>query len=417
MSWFVVIGGLLFVGILIVLVRPLLKQQGDGAVDAMEVRDLNLKVLRDQAAELEVSFRDGLIEKATYEQAKHELERRTLDDVGQKSAVVGLGKKKNALAVLLAVLVPVAVFSLYALLGTPDAITGKPVVKSSPEGEHALSAEQISAMVERLALRLQENPNDGQGWLMLGRSYAVLGRYPESAAAFGRALSMLPPDAQHYADFADIVAMAQGKRLTGEPEKLVRRSLEIDPNNIKALALSGTIAFDGQNYQLAIREWQKVVALVPEGSPVAAGIQGSIRDAENRLAISGKQVDETKSQAKNESAIVAKVAGVVDLDPKFKSSVKQDDTVFIFARAVDGPKMPVAMLRKKISDLPFKFSLDDSMSMTPQFKLSTVGKVIVGARVSKSGDALARAGDMEGISSAISVGTENVRIIIGNTVQ
>jgi cytochrome c-type biogenesis protein CcmH len=417
MSWFVVIGGLLFVGILIVLVRPLLKQQGDGAVITMEIRDLNLKVLRDQVAELEVSFRDGQIDKTAYEQAKQELERRTLDDVGQKTAVVGLGKKKNVLAVLLAVLVPVVVFSLYALLGTPDAITGKPVAKSSQEGEHALSAEQISAMVERLALRLQENPNDGQGWLMLGRSYAVLGRYPESAAAFGRALSMLPPDAQHYADFADIVAMAQGKSLTGEPEKLVRRSLEIDPNNIKALALAGTIAFDRQNYQLAIREWQKVVAIVPEGSSVAVGMLGSIRDAENRLAISGKQVDETKSLAKTESSIVAKVAGVVELDPKFKTSVTQGDTVFIFARAVEGPKMPVAMLRIKVSDLPFKFSLDDSMSMTPQFKLSTVGKVIVGARVSKSGDALSRTGDMEGISSAISVGTENVRIIISTIVQ
>ena len=417
MSWFVVIGGLLFVGILIVLIRPLLKQQGEAALDAVEVRDLNLKVLRDQAAELEVAFRAGQLDKMAYEQAKQELERRTLDDVGQKTAAIGLGGKKNLLAVLLVILVPAVVFSLYTLLGTPNAITGKAVAKGSPEGEHALSAEQISGMVERLALRLQENPNDGQGWLMLGRSYAVLGRYPESAAAFGRALAMLAPDAQHYADFADIVAMSQGKSLTGEPEKLVRRALEIDPNNIKALALSGTIAFDRQNYQLAIREWQKVVALVPEGSPVAGGIQGSIRDAENRLAISGKQVDETKSQAKVENVIVAKVAGVLELDPKFKSSVTADDTVFIFARAVDGPKMPVAMLRKKVSDLPLKFSLDDSMSMTPQFKLSTVGKVLVGARVSKSGDALARAGDMEGMSGPISVGAENVRIIIANVVQ
>ena len=254
------------------------------------------------------------------------------------------------------------------MLGTPETITGKPVAQGGAEGDHALSSEQITAMVERLALRLQENPNDGQGWLMLARSYAVLGRYPESAAAYGRALGLLPPDAQHYADFADVVAMAQGRSLLGEPEKIVRRALEIDGKNIKALALSGTIAFDHQNYALAIREWQKVVALVPADSPVAGGIQNSIRDAENRMAIAGKTLEPAGAipSIKAESAVAVSVSGVVELDPKLASAVSSGDTVFVFARAVDGPKMPVAMLRKKVGDLPLKFSLDDSRSMTPR---------------------------------------------------
>jgi cytochrome c-type biogenesis protein CcmH len=292
-------------------------------------------------------------------------------------------------------------------------------VAASKDGEHALSPEQILMMVERLALRLQENPNDGAGWLMLGRSYAVLGRYPESAAAFSRALALLPPDAQHYADFADIVAMTQGKRLAGEPERLVRRALEIDPRNVKALALAGTIAFDRQDYAQAISEWQKVLALLPEQSPVANGIQGSIRDAQNRMAIASQQTgaEPPAAAAADQPAAPARVAGVVELDPKLRSAIKPGDTLFIFARAVDGPKMPVAMLRATAGELPFSFALDDSMSMAPQFKLSTVGQVVVGARISKSGDALARAGDLEGLSAPVSAAAGKVRIVINSVVR
>lgn len=420
MNWFVIVGGLLLVGIVAALLYPLLKRQPKDATPAAEVRDLNLKVLREQMAELERDRRDGRLDQAAYEHARHELERRTLDDAGGESTKADFGGRKTILAVALAIAFPIAVMSLYVMLGTPETITGKPAAKAGGgEGDHPLSPEQITAMVERLSLRLQENPNDGQGWLMLARSYAVLGRFPESAAAYGRALGLLPPDAQHYADFADVVAMAQGKSLLGEPEKLVRRALEIDGKNIKALALAGTIAFDRQNYPLAIREWQKVIALVPPESPVAGGIQNSIRDAENRMAIAGKALEPAGPipAAKIESAVVGSVSGIVELDPKLAATVSSGDTVFVFARAVDGPKMPVAMLRKKVGDLPLKFSLDDSMAMTPQFKLSTAGKVVVGARVSKSGDALARSGDIEGMSAPVSPGVGDLKIVIKNPVR
>jgi len=418
MSGFVIVGGLLLVAILIALLRPLLKglQQEDVVIDS-GARELNLNVLREQFSELEKDFKEGRLDRPSYEQARQEVERRTLEDAGKAGGVFKLGQRKTILAAGLAVLFPAVVFALYAYLGTPQAITGKQVAKAVPEGEHALSPEQILAMVEKLAVRLQDNPNDGPGWLMLGRSYAVLGRYPESAAAFGRAMTLMPPDAQHYADFADITAMAQGKSLAGEPEKLVRRALEIDPKNMKALALAGTIAFDRQDYRLAIREWQKVLAQVPEDSPVAGGIQGSIRDAENRMAITSQQAVAKPVDMHAEAAVAAKVAGFVELDPRLRADVNPGDTLFIFARAVDGPKMPVAMLRKKVSDLPLQFSLDDSMSMSPQFKMSTVGKVVIGARISKSGDALARTGDLEGMSAPVPVGAENVKILIGSSVK
>ena len=418
MSLFLVVGGLLLVGVLAALLYPLLKRQPADRDGTTGQNELNLIVLREQLAELDRDIKDGRITEESGRQARDELERRVLDYTADAPAVASSGGRKVKLAVALAVAFPIVIGALYWTLGAPESVVPGKKVAAGKDGQHALSPEQITAMVERLSLRLQENPNDGGGWLMLARSYAVLGRYPESSAAFGRAVSLLPPDAQNFADYADIIAMSQGKRLSGEPEKLVLRALEIDPRNVKALALSGTIAFDRQDYGQAIQLWRKVLALVPEESAAAAGIQGSIRDAENRMAISGKQAAESSQPVAGDMpAVAAKVSGTVELDPKLRSAIKSGDTLFVFARAVNGPKMPVAMLRAKAGEMPMTFALDDSMAMAPQFKLSSVGQVVIGARISKSGDALARAGDLEGMSSPVSAGAGNVKIIINSIVQ
>lgn len=416
MSLFLVVGGLLLVGVLVALLYPLLKRQPGQQEEATGQRELNLIVLREQLAELERDIKDGRISEEGGRQSRDELERRVLEYTADAPAAARTGNRKVKLALALGVAFPIVVGALYWTLGAPESVMpGKKV--AGKDGQHALSPEQITAMVERLSLRLQENPNDGGGWLMLARSYAVLGRYPESSAAFARAVTLLPPDAQNFADFADIIAMSQGKSLQGEPEKLVRRALEVDPRNVKALALSGTIAFDRQDYAAAIREWQKVLALVPEESAAAAGIQGSIRDAENRMAISGRQVSDSGKASGDMPVAAASLSGTVEIDPKLRASIKPGDTLFVFARAVNGPKMPVAMLRAKAGEMPMNFKLDDSMAMAPQFKLSTVGQVVVGARISKSGDALARTGDLEGLSSPVSAGGGSVKIIINSVVQ
>lgn len=416
MSVFLVVGGLLLVGVLVALLYPLLKRQPAGRDDATGQRELNLIVLREQLAELDRDIKEGRITEEGGRQARAELERRVLDDTADTPAAASSGGRKVKLALALGLAFPIVIGALYWTLGAPESVVPGKKVAAGKEGQHALSPEQITAMVERLSLRLQENPNDGAGWLMLARSYAVLGRYPESSAAFGRAVALLPPDAQNFADFADIIAMSQGKRLAGEPEKLVQRALEIDPRNVKALALSGTIAFDRQDYGQAIRVWQNILALVPEESAAAAGIQGSIRDAENRMAISKRAAESGKAMG-DASAVLAKVSGTVELDPRLREAIKPGDSLFVFARAVNGPKIPVAMLRARADEMPMHFTLDDSMAMAPQFKLSNVGQVVVGARISKSGDALARAGDLEGLSSPISAGAGNVKIIINSIVQ
>jgi len=419
MNVFVGVGALLLLAAFVVILRPLLRRDLPEAEADTSRTDLNLLVLRDQLADLERDLKEGRIGEQAYQQAREEVERRALDARGGTARTAAAGRRQTPLAIALLIAVPVVVGFLYWNLGVPDAVVPNAQVAAPANGDHALSQEQIMAMVERLALRLQDNPNDGAGWLMLARSYAVLGRYPESAAAFSRALGMLPPDAQHYADFADIVAMNQGKRLAGEPERLVRRALEIDPRNVKALALSGTVAFERQDYPRAIGEWRKLLDLLPDQSPVANSIQGSIRDAENRMAIAGQQgrLAAAGSAEPAPAPAPAQVEGIVELSPALRASVKADDSLFVFARAVDGPKIPLAMLRARAGDLPLRFKLDDSMSMAPQFRLSTAKQVVIGARVSKSGDALPRPGDLQGSSAPVAVGAGNVRIVIESTVR
>lgn len=199
-------------------------------------------------------------------------------------AVAGDARRPMLLAVAIAIVGPALALGLYFALSSYGVLNEKkPVAQSA--APHALTPQQIAGMVEKLSERLQDNPSDGQGWQMLARSYGVLGRYAESAAAYGRAVSLLPPDAQLLADFADMLAMTQNRRLQGEPEKIVRQALAVDPRNIKALALSGTIAFEGKDYPAAISEWRKILKQVPQDSNAAASARSSIADAEKRIVI------------------------------------------------------------------------------------------------------------------------------------
>lgn len=416
MSGFVIFSGLLLIGVLIFLLRPLLMNRNK-AGDQAQAREANLEILREQRRELEREHREGLLDQAAYDQALKELERRTLEDTAEGTAIAeSTSGRKTGVAIALGVALIAGAVVLYAMLGDGKffGLGADKQAQAPADGSHALTPQQIQAMVERLSERLQSNPNDGQGWLMLARSYGVLGRYHESAAAYGRAIGLLPPDAQNLADFADTVAMTQGRKLQGDPERLVRMALEIDPRHVKALALSGTIAFERQDYRTAINEWQKILAVVPPDSPVVAGMQGSIRDAESRLAASGGT---PTTKVADSAAPGVAVSGTVALDPALAGKFSPSDTVFVFARAESGPKMPLAILRKTVADLPLKFKLDDSMAMAPNMRLSQYKKVVVGARVSKTGDAIAVPGDWQGISAAIEPGGSDLKIVINSEVK
>ena len=279
-------------------------------------------------------------------------------------------------------------------------------------------------MVGRLEARLKSTPEDAEGWTMLGRSYNVLGRYAEADAAFRKVIELRPTDAQGWADRADALAMANGRKLEGEPEKLIARALELDPKNLKALALAGTIAFDRGDYAGAVRHWEAAVAAGDPNSDLVRNLQGGVAEARARAgapagaAAPAATAAPAAPAARAASAPAsASVAGRVVLAPELSGRAAPDDTVFVFARAVDGPRVPLAVLRKKVKDLPFEFVLDDSMAMNAALRLSSATQVVVSARISKSGNAVAQPGDLQGATPAVGVGTRELQIVITETVK
>ena len=325
----------------------------------------------------------------------------------------------------------------YAWLGERAGWQIAPGVVAAPTaGAHTaagIEPGQLEPMIAKLAQRLKETPDDAQGWSLLGRSYAVLGRHAESAAAMKKALDLKPDDAQALVDYADALGMANGGTLEGEPERLIAKALAIDANNAEALALAGTIAFRKADYALALRHWEKVVAQAEPQSELATQLQAGIDEARERAGLpsgprgtpnaaspagpsaaataaapSTAATAATAAPSTSATAAAANggvVSGRVTLSAALRDKASPDDTVFVFARAAEGSRMPLAILRKQVKDLPLQFRLDDSMAMTPAARLSGAARVVVGARISKSGGATPQPGDLQGLSAPVAPGS------------
>jgi cytochrome c-type biogenesis protein CcmH len=309
--------------------------------------------------------------------------------------------------------VPLCTLAVYLAVGNPRALAPE---ARQDLARHGVSAEQFEALVTRLAARLKENPEDAEGWAMLGRSYAVLGRFSESAEAYAQAAARTPRDAQLLTDWADALAMAQGRNLGGEPERILARALAIDPLNVKALMLAGTAAFNKKDYRGAVRHWERILGAVPSDSEVADRVRASV--AEARALGSLPQAAASKKDAAVASTKNAgRVTGVVRISPDLAAKVEPGDTVFIFARAEQGSRMPLAILRKQARDLPIEFTLDDSMAMSPAAKLSDHPRVVIGARVSKTANASPQPGDLQGLTAPIKTGAGRVNVTINTEVR
>jgi len=300
----------------------------------------------------------------------------------------GATRRARVVTLATAFAFPLLVAAIYLAVGTPAALQRSTT-------QHATSQEQVLAMVTRLAERMRTTPEDTDGWIMLGRSYAAIGRFADAAAAYERVAEQRPDDARLLADSADVAAMAQGRRFEGKPEALIRRALAADPNNIKALSLAGTVEYDRGNFAAAIAHWRRILPLVPPGSEAERTVRASIAEAETRGGLTAK----------------LSVEGRLELSRSALGRVQAGDTVFIFAR-VPGERMPLAMLRRRAADLPLDFRLDDTMAMNPAAKLSDAKLVEVVARISRSGSAALQAGDMETISRKVRPGTRDVRLTI-----
>jgi cytochrome c-type biogenesis protein CcmH len=427
------------------LLWPLLRARHVGA--APDDDAAAIAVYRDQKRALDAECAAGSITTAERDATLAELARRISEDVAApvpapSSSLVAVAstaspapKRAWPLAIALLLLLPAASFTLYQRLGSPVAAIAATATGGGTG--HELSERQIAAMVDGLAQRLKQHPEDADGWVLLAHSYQALERFAESADAYAHADAIMPNDASLLADYADTLAMAQGRRLAGAPAALIQRALAIDPKHKKALALAATVALEARELDTSIAYWRRLEAELPAGSDEARQVTDVIAEVDaakregkgSSVAPSKRGTIEPSKRAAAEppasapsasrggtGAAGSAIAGRVDLSTALVSKVALNDTVFIFARASEGPRMPLAVLRIPAKDLPRDFSLDDSMSMAPGVKISAATSVIVEARISKSGNALPQSGDLFGRSAPLKPGATGVRITIDQVV-
>jgi cytochrome c-type biogenesis protein CcmH len=381
------------------------------------VRDAaNLEILRDQITEMDADLKNGLLTPELHEQGKRELQARLLEEVGDAQDVE-VSNKPHPLkitAVVLAVLLPLASVGLYLKIGNPDAFKVAHGALAMPRTQ-----DELKSLEEMVA----QDPNDPEALVVLARSYVDRGRYAEGAKLYENLVKIIPDEPILWADYADALAMTQGS-LRGEPTRLLERALELNPNHEKALALSGTAAMERGDFAVAIGHWEKLLKLLPpEDKDNTKAIGEALAQAHQMLAHTkgGKVAPALNRTSKPpvgaQAAGKERITGMVSLNAALKSKADPNDTLFVLARAAQGPKMPLAILRKQVKDLPLSFSLDDSMAMQPEMKMSNFNQVVVVARISKSGNAMPQPGDLQGISKPLGLGSTGINIDIDQPVR
>jgi len=417
------LAALLLAVTLALLLRPLLRAREVAAGPDADAAAIS--VYRDQKLALDAECADGVITAAERDAAVTELARRLSDEVATvRSAQTDQRGQRRAwfAAAAQLLLIPSAAVVLYMRLGNPAA--GEPAHAAAIDGRnpHEIADTQIVAMVDSLAQRLKARPDDADGWALLARSYQALGRFPEAADAYAHADALIPDNAALLADYADVLAMAQGRKLAGKPAALAQRALAIDPNHRKALALAATAALEARDLDGALAYWRRLLAQFPQASDDAKQVTAIIAEIESAqregkgVPVAGDSAPRREARALVTPPAAATIAGRVDISPALATKVALTDTVFIFARAVDGPRVPLAVLRIAAKDLPKEFTLDDSMGMAPGAKLSGAAAVIVEARISRSGNALPQSGDFSGRSAPIKPGAAGVKVVIDQVV-
>ncbi|MBU6482013.1 MAG: c-type cytochrome biogenesis protein CcmI [Nitrospirae bacterium] len=408
--------------VIALLVWPLLRRT---TAIAMGERENKLEVYRQQFAELEQDRKNGVLNEDLYQQARRELERRLLDETGDADTTPATARwqvNRRLVAAILAIIIPTVSVALYWKLGNPLAMTHPSASSLSAQGNQDpdhLSAQGIEALSERLKKKLEQNPNDGVGWALLARSYVEMGRYRDAVAIYEKAMMLIPDDAQLLADYADALGVLHGRTLEGKPELLIQQALKSDPQNVKALMLAGTVAFDRKKYAEAARYWDLArMNLPPDADPeVVQELASAIGEAKNLAGEKGKAATANaelagSAKATGQTGQSLAISGKVSLAPHLASKGSPTDTLFVFARAMEGPPMPVAIMRVMKKDLPFTFRLDDSNSPMPARKLSEAGTVVIVARLSKSGEAMPKSGDLQGMSQPVKPGVNGITVVI-----
>jgi len=373
----------------------------------------NAKVYRDQILDLDREHDSGHISDQEWQQSRDELSLRLLEDT---SAVDDPAAKteKPAIwtAVVLAVALPFGAMSLYMWVGQPEALN--PLSLKSPE---QVDPKDLTKLAQTLAEKLQDKSDNLQGWVMLGRTYRTLENFDAALKAYDTALK-LSADDDLKLERIEVIAMQRQGQFDGEPWRVIREILQKDPQHFAALLTAGSASYSEGKYADALKFWEQARQPLEANHPDLAGLENAIATVRDKLGMPPKAVASASSapasSGSNGNALSAglSVSGQITLSAAIKAKASPNDAVFVYATPANGERMPLAIFKTTVSQLPLNFTLDDSTAMTPERKLSTAGEVLVKVRVSKSGNAIPQSGDLTGSVGPVKVGSKGLKLEI-----
>ncbi len=394
MTSFLIPAFLLLVLVLVLLLRPFIFPP---KVEATSRRQMNAAIYREELDKLEIERAAGSINSADYEIAHAEMRQRLFQDTNEEDDRSVMGSSKLTV-IGLCLFVTVLSAGFYFTLGDATRIAEK-------SAQQPMTQDGVEKMVAEFAAKMEQDPTNLQGWVMLARSYRILGRNEEAAKAYERAGNFIDSDPQLLADYADVLASNANGSFAGKPLKLINQALKLDPNNLMALWLSGTASYATGNYKAAVQTWEKLAQQLPPGTEDARSIEASIADARTKGGLSSKTAINTKS-----------ISGKIEIAADIKSKVKSGDIVMVIARK-PGERMPVAVLKTSVSGFPMSFSLTDALAMNPSSPLSQLSEASIEVRISKTGMAMPEVGDLISTPQVVKVGANNIRLVIDQVRQ
>ena len=428
-STFWIVGPLLIAVAIALLAIPLWRRgiapSSDAGVDA-------LTVLRDQKHELDREVDAGRMSADEREARIAELGRRVVEEGladGRRTSVAARSGARRGLAIAIAIAIPAIALPLYWLIGTPGALDPAMHAAAPANGHDNITPERFRAMLSDLKARLDANPADSDGWRMLGRGLRIVDDVAGSLAAYERAVALRNDDATLLVEYAEALAQSRSRDLSGKPFELIRRALELDPRLPKALAMAGAAEWAQGNKAAATGYWTRLVDVLPGDSPEVANVKQMLAQiatgerapparAETSAAPSRDVATGNNATAGTKATIDSKaITGTVRVSPALVRDIAPSDTLYVLARAAQGPRIPLAVIRRTAAELPLAFRLDDAQAMPGGAPLSSAQQVRIEARISKSGDAIAKAGDLRGESAIVAPGARDLTITIDQIVR
>ena len=369
----------------------------------------NTQVYRQQLLDLEKELAQGQISQASFEQSRAELLGRLLEDTSSAQDVaVGKSSRAGVSAMVLAVCLPLAAMFTYVWLGQPQGLDPQ---MAATEASQKLPA--LDVMANTLALKLETDPENFQGWVMLGRTYSALNQFSKALDAYQKALA-LKKDDDIVLERAEVLAQLQGGDFTGEPWAVIRQVLAKDARHYNGLLLAGSASYAQGDYKETIQYWLQARSQLKDGDPELKGLDMALNEVLEKAGVPASAPKAATPSPNSASVPVsaAVLSGRVSIDPSVKVQIAPTDVVFVYATPTNGQKMPLAIVRKTADQLPFEFVLDDSMAMNPASKLSAHTQVMLKVRISKSGEAMTRPGDWTGVLKNVAVGTRNLKLVV-----